>query len=283
MQNFTYQCPHCAGSSEVAEDFIGQNVVCPHCSMEFLALPPEPPPSGVAIDAKPGKVPFFKSSRVKLLKAKLDELTADGDYSAEDARVLFYEATRLKLSEADLEEIRSGAVARALNRIKIRIESAGRLTEEDENRIDDLGKAFGYRLILDPRMRMFRDIYRLEAKGVLPEPISITGFSFVPECDEILYHKLSTSWHQFRTRSQRGEKFEEMTCLAKGVLYVSDRRVYFDGDNRNATIALSKITGFDLANDGIGLEKLSGRSDFFTMDRMQGAYLRALILALRKS
>lgn len=93
-----YDCPHCSGAAEVAEEHVGGSVLCPHCSGEFFATSPTlaeptPPPTERA------KVPFFKSSRLRVLRQKLDEPTADGDFSAADARAAFYEAMRLNLSE----------------------------------------------------------------------------------------------------------------------------------------------------------------------------------------
>jgi hypothetical protein len=302
MPSLTYNCPGCGGAADVAEDHVGGNVLCPHCSVEFFATPPETEQPAVEAPA-PAKVPFFKSSRLKLLRDKLDDLTADGDFSADDARALFYEAMRLNLSDKDIEEVRRHAVANAVASVKRRAEETWHLTDEDEARLAEVGQAFGARIELDDVMRSFRDIYRVEVKRQLPPPIAEAPF--LTESGESVYFQTVTTWAQLRVQRKgyagtsvsiptgiSGVRFrfgsvqpvsrEELTELAQGTLYVTDRRLFFDGDRRNTTTRLAKVVDLDLFADGLGVEKETGRSDFYAMHPLQGRFIEAVVRTLRE-
>lgn len=301
MSGLAYTCPHCAGETLVASEHAGGKVICPHCSQEFFASPPE---NSLApqVTAPPAKVPFFKSSRLKMLQEKLEELTADGEFSTEDARSLFYEATRLKLDQQDLDALRIKATANALSAIKKRAEETWHVTDEDMERIEEVGRAFGMQMELDDNMRAWRWIYAMEVKGALPSPVP--DVAFLVEDGETVYHRRGTAWAQLRVHRKgyagtsvsipsgiKGVRFrvgnlapiqsEELTQLASGILWVTNQRLFFDGDRRNATVKLSKIVSLDVYQDALEIGKATGKSDYFLMDALHARWIKALILALR--
>ncbi|MCC7375835.1 MAG: hypothetical protein IT581_14350 [Verrucomicrobiales bacterium] len=301
MSSLTYNCPLCGGAAEVEQQHFGGNVTCPHCAQEFFATPPDPSPPRIQ-EAPKGPVPFFKSSRLKLLQEKLADLTADGDFSADDARVLFHEAMRLRLSEKDVESIRKKAVANALAAVKARAEATWHLTEADEARIAEVSKAFDIRISIDPVLERFREIYRLEVKGEMPPPLA--SAPILTEPNESVYHEIKTSWWQMRVQRKgyagtsvsipsgiRGVRFrfgditpisrEEMTELANGTLYVTNRRLVFDGDRRNTGIKLAKILDLTVYKDGLEVDKQTGRSDFFSMNAFEARFIEAIVRTLR--
>ena len=277
-------------------------MTCPHCSQVYLASSPETvEPAQVAAAAD--KVPFFKFSRMRILREKLEELTKDGDYSAEDARDLFYEATRLKLGEKDLDSLRIKAVENAVSSIKARAEETWHLTDEDVTRIAAVESAFGTKIQLDDNLIAFRAIYELETHRRLPAPIY--DHSFMTEPGESVYFRQHTAWAQLRVHRKgysgvsvsvpsgiRGVRFrfgtmapissEELTTLAEGILYVTSRRLYFDGDRRNSSTTLVKITDFSLFKNALEIEKATGRSDIYYMDSVRARYIEALVRALRR-
>jgi hypothetical protein len=280
MGSFTYNCPHCAGPAEVAEEHVGGNVICPHCSQEYLATAPEPLPEPPRLQTEPAKVPFFKSSRLKLLDQKLRELTADGDYSAEDARGLFYEATRLGLSQSDLDSLRTAALKSATDSIKRKAQLTGHLTDDDEARLLDIGTTFGAKIELAEEFHVFRNIYLVESKNQLPTPMDPAPFLTEPE--ELVYHRRVATWAQIRVQRRAGERLEELTPLSTGILYVTNQRLFFDGDTRNTSVKLSSILGFHLCPGGIEIEKATGRSDVFEMPPANARFIQALLNALRR-
>ena len=91
------------------ESMTSQNLICPHCSQEFFATPPEqtsatPPPIPGEIQthtALPEKLPFFKFGRKKILEAKL-EATAkcDPERAALVPAFVRFEGGQYKISTA---------------------------------------------------------------------------------------------------------------------------------------------------------------------------------------
>ncbi len=88
-----YDCPSCTASCSVAPDLVGLNVVCPNCTQEFIATPPES-----ASDLQlPDAIPFFKSGKLEILKNHLNKLISDGELSKSDEIALLRAALMLGL------------------------------------------------------------------------------------------------------------------------------------------------------------------------------------------
>ena len=76
-QVLLYDCPSCTASCSVSQELVGLNVVCPNCTQEFTATPPDS-----AADLQlPDAIPFFKSGKLKNLKNHFNKLTLDGELS----------------------------------------------------------------------------------------------------------------------------------------------------------------------------------------------------------
>jgi hypothetical protein len=54
-----------------------------------------------------------------------------------------------------------------------------------------------------------------------------------------------------------------MTQLDIGNLYVTSKRVFFDGTKKNISIPLAKITNFTVFKDGLQIEKEAGKDLYF--------------------
>ena len=93
-----YDCPSCTASCSVAPNLVGLNVVCPNCTQEFTATPPES-----ADFQLPETIPFFKSGKLELLKNHLNKLISDGELSKSDEIALTRAALMLGLKENGAE------------------------------------------------------------------------------------------------------------------------------------------------------------------------------------
>lgn len=67
---------------------------------------------------------------------------------------------------------------------------------------------------------------------------------------------------RYRVGSVRVQRItrEELTEIDRGRLYVTNKRVIFDGGKKNSTIRLSSLLSFTPCSDGVVLEKASGKS-----------------------
>jgi hypothetical protein len=73
-----------------------------------------------------------------------------------------------------------------------------------------------------------------------------------------------------------------MTPLSSGTLYVTSKRLLFNGESRNTTIALKKIVGGHMFSDCMRIEKSTGKPDLFSMDAPRARYVLSLIGVLRE-
>jgi len=247
------------------------------------------------------KLPFFKAHRRKLLEEKFDELLRAGpiDDKAEEILVTF--ALSINLEPSDVKELRQERFAAEYAPIKSGIEATMWLTDEDIETQHKLEEKYGIQAELTGDAAIFRDIYLLESKGQLPSPITT---DLMLDAKESAYYYTATTWHQSRVSSHgyagtsvsipsgiRGVRFrfggytpiksEEMTPLSSGLLYVTSKRLLFNGDRRNTTINLTKIVDGHVYSDALRIEKSTGKPDMFSMSPAQGRYILALISKLK--
>ena len=83
-------------------------------------------------------------------------------------------------------------------------------------------------------------------------------------------YRASTLRPQYQTR-------EGMADISDGTLYVTNKKVIFDGTSRSTAIPYGRLVSLQLYADGIELKKATGKSDYFMMDGMSAEYSVALI------
>ena len=70
------------------------------------------------------------------------------------------------------------------------------------------------------------------------------------------------SWRYGSVSVQRVTK-EELRQLDSGVLYITNKRLLFNGAAKNANTPFKKIIHFTLYKDGLQIEKETGRDQFY--------------------
>lgn len=305
--DLVYTCPSCSNECSVAVSLVGLNLTCPSCSAEFFATPPdEPPPDNGGSSPRgpaslPSKLPFFKSGRKKLLAAKLAELVEDGELDKNDERELFHLAAQLDLDKGDLESLQKEKFLGEFSVIKRRIETNFMLTDDDLLEMKSLEKKYDIQLSLTGDNQLFRSVYLIEVKGELPAPIH-SGLML--DSSEEAYFSITTTWYQTRVRTHgyagpsvsvptgiKGVRFrfggfvpirtEQITPLADGVLYVTSKRLLFNGNSRNTNITYKRIVDCNIYSDSLAVEKSTGKPDLFGMSPAAARYITALVGALR--
>jgi hypothetical protein len=146
-----------------------------------------------------------------------------------------------------------------------------------------------------------RQIYLLEVKGQLPPPIP--NALTLPR-SEYTYFCVASTWHQTRVHRRgysgvsvsvptgiKGVRFrfggyepnrtEEITPLADGTLWVTGKRLFFQGNTRNTKLNYAKIVDTQVFRDCLKVEKDTGKADFFTMSLEQSRLVAAYVSALR--
>jgi hypothetical protein len=296
MSELLYDCPNCTRQTSVSYSLVGQNVICPHCEQEFHATPPAAAPEE--------KLPFFKFSRRKMLKGELDRLTGDGEYDEADHDALIERASKLGLHEDEINKLRMAAVQEAFKPIKDRIAETAQVTDEDMECLREIGRKYHVTIADEPLFKTCREIFLMEEKNEFPlEAISCDDL--MRDAGEHVYYAIQTEWGQLRSRTKgyggvsmsiptgiKGVRFrlgqltpirsEELTALARGMLYVTSKRLVFNGDRRNTTVTYRRMLGASVFRDAIEIEKNTGRSDYFFMDAIRARYVSAIIRQLKQ-
>jgi hypothetical protein len=292
-----YDCPSCTASCSVAPNLVGLNVVCPNCTQEFTATPPES-----ADFQLPETIPFFKSGKLEILKNHLDKLISDGELSKSDEIALTRAALMLGLKENDLVELTKSEFLKHFDPILERASKTAHITDEDVEEINKLKIKYSADLAFDESFGVFRWIYLMEVKGQTPLPLINNEIHL--EEGEILYLAMNSTWAQPRTKTTsysgvsvsvptgiRGvrlkfgkmqpNRVEEITELDSGRLYITNKSIYFQGANRNTEISMSSILDTTVHTDSIRIDKKRGRADYFRMSLMNSRYIQALIGVLK--
>jgi len=292
---------------------VGQNLICPHCSSEFFATPSKPQepaaaPSPLSKGKQqqprlPQKLPFFKSNRKKMLEQRLGELVTDGELDQRDHQELTSLTTHLGLDVSELSELRKSKFLKEFDPVRQRIESTLMMSDEDEAALFPIQKKYGVTATLTGDNDLFRAIYRMEAKGELPQPVQT---KLMLKARETAYFCVHTTWHQTRVRTRgysgasvsiptgiKGVRFrfggytpmrcEELIPLATGLLVVTSSRIIFNGDARSSSVPLGKIVDGHVFADSLKVQKDTGKPDYFFMRAAEARYILALIGLLRET
>lgn len=63
-----------------------------------------------------------------------------------------------------------------------------------------------------------------------------------------------------RSRRYKGESFASLSEIDRGVLYITSKRIFFDGALKNTSLRYSTIAQIKVFDGGIEIEKQTGKS-----------------------
>jgi hypothetical protein len=167
--------------------------------------------------------------------------------------------------------------------------------------LSGMGVKYNININLPSDYDTFREVYLLETTGKLPYPIQT---SLMLDAKEVAYYSVPSVWHQTRVHSHgyaggsisipsgiSGVRFrfgnyvpiktEETTPLSCGTLYVTNTRLLFKGDLRSTNVPLKKVLNGTVYSDALGIEKPTGKPDYFMMPCQQARYILSLIGLLK--
>jgi hypothetical protein len=294
-------CPTCGEVFEYSAEDGGRETECPHCHAPLLL------PGGQLAEpaTEPIKVPFFKFSRRNALKKKLDELIADGEYSDEDADHMGLMVSVFKLDPHELTALRVKAFKEQIAPIFERIFSTFHLTKTDEQDIKSLGKNLQVAVEYDESLQMCKDIYAMEVLGQNPlVKRRCTDVLLKPR--EAVYFSTPATWAQIKTNNRgfggmsisvptgiKGVRIRagrylpvsstSLSEVARGQLYVSNKRLIFDGDQKNTSITFGRLLNLEVFSDALCVEKTTGKPDYFFMHSIEGKYISTMVRFLHGS
>jgi hypothetical protein len=239
---------------------------------------------------------------------EVDLVIGDDHLSASDRRKLdgLAEAIRLPKDVADRILLKSQE-----NRLSVAARNAiadERLSPAELADLHALARSLDVELRLDQQTQAMFDRYALLWRienGELPA----LGVPINLQRGEICHAVADTVWMEMRTRTDRinyggpvasirickGLRYrvgsvrvqritrEELTEVDRGRLYLTNKRVIFDGGKKNTAIRLSALLSFTPFADGVVLEKSSGRAPHLLLTGDVEVFLAVLGAVLASS
>lgn len=224
-------------------------------------------------------------------QAAVVEVLADNRVTSEERARLDALSSALRISPAIAREAfatKAGAVLQSTLGAAL---ADRRLTPEEFLHFSELAKEFG----IEPSfgdatlklMHRYSLFWRIE-QGDIP----VTDVPINLQKGEVCYFRAPAQWLEYRkqvrtvgyysqgvsVRVMRGVYYrvggsrpqrittEGLTTLDTGDLYITNKRVIFDGTRRNLSLKLNTLLSFEAFSDGLALEKPSGKSPHFIVD-----------------
>lgn len=217
--------------------------------------------------------------------AAVGSAIADDNLSAQDRAKLDALAAAIRLPKDVAQRLLDRARQQRIDEVAQAAIADRRLSPQELNDLHVLARNLDINLTIDAQTQQGMDrlalLWRIEngEPPVMSVPINLQkGESCHAVADAI--------WHVVRTRTQRinyggpvasirickGLRYrvgsvqvqritrDEMVEIDRGRLYVTNKRVIFDGAKKNTTIRLSALLSFSPYSDGVALEKASGKA-----------------------
>jgi hypothetical protein len=235
----------------------------------------------------------------EMLSVREDELADRYSQSLSDAladsRITPEERVRLDaltasfgLPESRTREIYKAQVIKRLQWTFDQVVADRRVTGAEEAQLTEMAANLGVTLQHDGQTQALVDKFRLLARidagdlPVIPPAVTLqrgekchaslactqseirkqtTGYRYSGPTASIKIMK-GVRWRVRQVSVQRVSR-DVMTQLDSGALYVTSKRLLFDGAAKNTSIALSKIVKFTAFSDGLRIEKDAGRDQYF--------------------
>lgn len=233
---------------------------------------------------------------------------SDGTFTAEEKAQLEATATALGMSEVQTKRLYGVAATAAVQSAFDAAVNDRRYSTDEEAKVNELAHSLGVTIQHGTDTKRIVERFRLLGRideGELPvitpgillqrgESCHWSGPATHKELrtvtKRINYSGPSASikimkgvrWRVGSVSVQRVSS-EVMTEIDRGTLYITSKRLLFDGAKKNTSIAIGKISNFTAFSDGIQIEKGSGRDAYFVGEGdwelagavLNGAYIRS--------
>jgi hypothetical protein len=222
----------------------------------------------------------------------------DGVLTATERQALGRLAVSLRIPD-DAEFSIRGPILQQVAQRKLNELTADRRLSPEEiqeylNLDEDLGISLSIDAETDIAIQRFQELWRIENGQMRAVEADIQL-----QKGERCFFQASATWMEVRTRTKRvdyagpvasiriakGLRFrigsvvpnrvtsEELTEIDHGTVYITDKRVIFDGKHRNLAVRLSALISVAVYSDAFVAEKATGRSPYFLIhpDRVEFA------------
>ena len=243
----------------------------------------------------------IESAIGQIFEQAMREALSDGRFSAQEKAGLEATSKALGMTEDQTKRLYERAAVAAVQSAFTSAVADRRYTQSEEAHVAALAKSLDVTIQHDESTAALVARFRLMAEiedGHLPTidvPILLQRgetchFSGAARHHEIkaLTKRINYSGPTASIKLMKGVRWrvgsisvqkvttDVMTQLDAGILYITSKRLFFDGTKKNTSIPLGKVSSFTVFKDGLQIEKESGRDTYFLGSadwELVGAYL----------
>jgi hypothetical protein len=180
------------------------------------------------------------------------------------------------------------------------------LSPDEEHEIQELAKRLGGRIVMNGFTAATLDKCRLMWRIAHGNP-PILNVGLNLQNDEVCYFSTSVTLNEMRRITKRvqwgGPQLRVKICkglywnmgdyavnrvaqdmltpIDTGTVYITNKRILFNGEMKNVSIKLQKILDFTSYKDGVMVEKDTGKSPFFEFNSNIDIFTACLARAIR--
>ena len=254
-----------------------------------------------AVRKKVSRSSFQEVKAKSRYKKEIDAALEDGILNDDEYNELILKAQDLGIDTAFLNEHRNKDFAKRIKPIIKRIENNRRYSPDDEKELLQLAEQLQIKAEFDHTFKVFRNLWLYENEGLIP--LNVIDAPILLKNKEECYYEASSTWSQLRKVTQhkgylgsnvgfkvaKGVRFsvgraipirsthEEMQEIATGEIYITNKRIVFNGDKKSTNVTYARLIQLELFKDGIEIRKTSGKPDFFKMNSIDAEYVCAIV------
>lgn len=240
---------------------------------------------------------FGKKSKVKKL---VKQALSDNILTGVEIKEIEAAADEANVSSDVINKIRQKHYNKLVKPTLDRIRTNRRFSPADEAEIRSMSE----QLHVTPEFSDFgpyRKLWEIEETGTFePEPIDV---NIRLTKNEVCFYSAPSIWAQVKTiRKHHGyvggsigvrvakgvtlrvgkavphyTESEEVVDISEGTLFVTNKKVVFDGDRRSTNITFGRLIAYHLYKDAIEIRKSSGKPDLFRLNPIDLEFLDALL------
>jgi len=230
----------------------------------------------------------IESAVGQIFERTMREALSDGTFTEQEKAGLEATSRALGMSDIQTKRLYETAAVAAVQTAFTSAIADRRYASDEEAHVAALAKSLGVAITHDESTAALVARFRLMAQiddGVFPSvevPILLQRGEVCHFSGAAAHHEIKTvtkrinysgptasikimkgvRWRVGSIAAQR-VTMDVMTLLDTGNLYVTSKRVFFDGTKKNVSIPLAKITKFTVFKDGLQIEKEAGRDPYF--------------------
>jgi len=219
------------------------------------------------------------------------EVLADRTVTAAEREALAKLGSALRISPAHQQDAFKQAATQLLQEVLNEAVTDRRLSSSEEDQLKALAANLGvevrYNDATQRQLSRFSLLWRIEHGELptVPVPLAL-------QKGELCHFVTPARWSEYRKTTQtvgyrslgvsfriaRGVYYrigasrpqrvttEGLTEIDSGTLYITSKRLFFDGGTRNTSLRLQSLVSFQVYSDGLAIEKSTGRTPYLLFD-----------------